>query len=754
VLEEDTNQTPNKSADERSISYLLKWIKAAKKGAKEHWEATKVAYAEFNRDIEKMRGKDNQELIDGYYPIYHSSVKTIESAYYARTPKLNTERLWDSSDEIAIRRSTILERLGGYLLKYSNIDDAMRAAVADFIHGDKATLQVHYDADKTESFERVPLIMQQHENQEPVYVENDEEYTGQEDVQEDDEGAFYNKPKTDLSNQRIYLSPLCFDEVIHDPEAKTESEINMKAYKFCLSWDEAVTRFTEEKLKGCENYFKTISAFNETRQEDDAKPQAPGKFLQGWEVYDKKTNKIYWVCEDYSARTLDTKDYALGLEGFFPSPKFRISSKPPKSLYPTPEFVHLAPLINQLHELQGKMFRGIKTIERKVLVDGAEKDIITLLESGSNVSSIIEKGGISNLIQDVPVAAFVQALTEFTSLKSEFKNEFFEHFGVPDILRGISDAMETAAAQEIKQGAAYDRFRYNKKMMVDLARDAVEMMIDMALGVYDDQKIAQIVGGNIQDPSFIEDLQFLRNDTERSIRIGIETDSTNFVNEQQQVNQKNQIISTLVNGMQQISGMLGQGQPEYAAVSLHALTSLLDSMPGGKSYVQEMKGYTQQLIQKAMQPPEPQPPPPDYEALKVQVQNAEVQRKIQKDQMDAQRDRADIEQKSFKLTLDQQQQAFDQQISSAMLGIEQLKAQVAALNTAADNRRLEAEAVTQPIAPTSQPTSQPITIHLNNDTRVKKKKYTVLRTAAGLVGESEEVPTVEDALGAIVNGNV
>jgi len=747
VTEEDKGHT---------VSYLHKWITASRKAAKNHWHASRAAYAEFNKDGGKLStSKEAFNISEGWYPIYHSSVKTVEAAYYARTPKLTTNRLWDNSDESIIRRSTYLERLGDNLLKYSHIDDAMRAAVQDFIHADKATVQLVYEGSAVESLERIGLEQRINDDGAAEYYEGDSSYP--DEVFEDDEGYFYSKSASKIEGQKIYLSPLCYDEVLHSPEAKTEAEITIKAYKFSLTWDEVKQRFGEEKATKVKDFFKASNSYKSDDRDSDETPEAPGKFLEGWEVYCKKTYKVYWVNEDYKDDCLDIKDYMYDLEGVFPSPKFRISSKPPKSLYPTPEFVHLRNLLGQLHELQDKMFRGIKTIERKIIIDGAEKDLILALESAENVyvaaenfQSIVEKGGVAGILLDVPVREFVAALTEFTQLKTEFKNEFFEHFGVPDILRGISDAMETAAAQEIKQGAAYDRFRYNKKQLTDLARDAIEMMIDLALKVYDDQKIAQIVGGNILDAVFLEDLAFLRNDTERTIRIDIETDSTNFINEQAQVQQKTAVTTTLVQGMQQISAMLTNGQPEYAAVSLHALTSLLDSMPGGKAYVQEMKGYTQQLIEKAMQPPEATPPPPDYEGMKQQ--NA-----ANKIQLDSQSKMRELDQREFKLQLDQQQQNFDQQITAQQAALNErveqayemieftklemakMSEQLEAVNKVEDNKRLENQQVLDTIAILQskvdapvKPTTPNITVNVGG----AKKKVKVKRTAEGLEGES------------------
>jgi len=735
-----------------NIRYWQRWVKAAKKAAKPHWDMAAEAYAEYLRADWRRRDDTLNRDTSGWYPLYNASVKTIEPAFYARTPKITTDRKFDASDALAESGSIIIERLASNLLETSNIDDAMQAAVQDFIHADKTTVQIVYEAD----------------------------------VEEYEDGS-----KGIATNQRIYLAPVCYDEIIHNPEAKTWSEITDIGIRFTLSWEQAVKRFGEEKCNKVKDKFKVIGAYKDEESNTsvaDENPDLPGKYLQGWEISCLYSKKIYWVAEDYTDDFLDSKEDTLGLRGMFPCPKFRIGSKPPKSLYPTPAYQHCRELLLQLHAMQGRMFSAIRAMRRRVIVDAAQPELVAALNSlegeeyitAENAQGIVEKGGLANMMFFVPVQEYVEAVNELSQLEDKFKNSFYEWFGVPDILRGASDPVETAAAQEIKQGAAHDRFKFAKKQIQDLARDAIEMMVDLALKVYDDTKIALICGYQYMTPEeqqiFPQALAFLRSDEERIVRIDIETNSTNFVDEHVEAQNRLALSQSVITGMQQVGSMIKES-PEFAAVALHAITHLLDGQPGGKEFIAEIKAKTEQIIEQALNP-EPVEPPPDYEGQKLQIEQGKItqdgQIKMQELQTEAALRQEDIAVKREALQLEAQKiisdynleqfkndtnakaKDFDAYIKQIEVQIEQLKAQTEAANKDQDNRRLEIQAVinatklTRPIEELKA-ANPAINLHLNTDQpfafpqpaqekKSKRKLIKVRRTPEGLEGLSEEIP--------------
>lgn len=663
-----------------NIKYWLKWIPAAKKAAKTHWDRSAEAYREFLKEqsTTEVQAQD-QDYLRKSYPIWYSSVKTMQPALYARTPRIETETHFGIEDDQARRGCKIIDRLGEYLLEESEIDDGMNAGVLDAINADKATMQLAYDSEIGNVDQRENLQVQQDPQGQTIVLDSKGQIYNGTDVQQDEQGYFRTTVVQKPINQKITLCPLPYDEVIHNPEANTPSKITEMAYKFSLSWEQAVKRFGEDKCRTLIDQFKVMDAYDtESRREET--PELPGKYLEGWECWCLYTKKVYWVHLDYKDDFLDVKDDPYGLHGFFPSPKFVISSKPPKSLYPTPPYWYMREIILQLHSMQNRIFKLIRSIRRRFIIDGAEPELIEALNdldgqefvTAQNLQGIVEKGGLESLIYFIPVAEFVAAIGELSDLEEKFKNLFFEWFGVPDILRGATDPGETAAAQEIKQVAANDRFKMLKKQIQELARDGLEMMIDLALKLYDNEKIAQIIGLKYSpdlQPTFEQDMQFLRNDEENIIRIKIETGSTNFNDEQKDKQEMREGTEAVLTGLQQVASMI-KDNPAAGAVAMHAIGALLDKMPGSKDYVNEFKKYAEQLIQQAMNPPPPQVPP-DYEGMKLEVSKQKVQNEAMAQQMDIQVEGRKLQQKDFELQLKEQKQVSDSQLEQINTALKQ-----------------------------------------------------------------------------------
>ncbi len=664
----DQAEQPQEIDPRDTPDYWRKFVKAGKKAARNHWDYCRRAWDEFEKTRSVIATTPTTSTPRNPaepwlpYPIYFSCVKTLEPAYYSRTPIVNAEREFGIEDEVAITMSTIAERLGKWSIKNGNFDAVMRHGVAQYIHCDKASLQVIYDRDL-----------------------EDDGMGGQIAV-----------------NQKIYLAPLNFDEIIHTPNAKTENDMREKAYYFRLPKDVAKKKFDPAILANIE-----WKSYNEKKQDKsdqrDASLEMPGEFIEGWECHSKPNKKIYFISEQYQEGFLKVVEGdPTELKGFFPSTPFQISSPSANHMYPVPIYGQCETLLITLHSLEERQGRLIKSVRRRALADGSIPELIALVEETGdqevifcqNLQQILEKGGIKDRVLWLEVTELVSSIGESQQIKSQLKDEFYEWFGMPDILRGTSDPVETAAAQEIKSASASDRFKFSKKQIAQMASDGINLMVDMALKVFSDEKIAQIVGFNYMSPeeqkNFPEALARLRSDEEEIVSLTLETDSLTFLDQQLKEQQIAKASQTLTTGLQAIAQTAEQG-PEFVAAGLTILLESLDSMALGKRFIDASKKAVDALLNKISNPPPPPPPPPDYEMLKIQslqAKQATDNFKVQSELMVKQReqDRKDYETQvetqnlSFKqqiegmgAQLDQRIQQFVEFIESQRLQIEQYK---------------------------------------------------------------------------------
>lgn len=604
-----------KKNPKESLGYWLRWIKAARKAAKRHIDDSKAAWREYenqsNLASETKRENQDASLV---YPAYWSATKVIEPAYYSMTPNPDTIVEFDWKDSVAETASMMAERTGKYMIRTSNFDMVMSAAVGDFIHADKATTQVICDIDPAGT--RNPLT----KNEDGSYNNGQELHTG--DVMRQGEDYFFSSALC----KGIKLGPLSYDEVLHTPNAKIWGEVTELAIYFCISKDEADEKF-ENLPQEC---FKTgLGSDEKSSEEDDSSGKDPiGKYLEGWECYDKETKMVYFVSESCPLQFLKpAAPDPYKLPGFFPCAPFIIGSKPSKSLYPTPAYIQVRPTLQQMHVAYGKIFNLLEGARRRAIVDGAAPELIAALNDLSanefvgmqNINDIVSKGGLKNMIFYIPVEELVKAVTELQDAEDRFEQNFQKWFGVPEILQGISDPIETLGAQEMKRETAHDRFRYAKKQVAQLARDSLEMLTDLAFHLFDNAKIAKICGYQYmtrqQQADFPAAIAILRDNDERLIRIDIETDSIAFVDQRLRAQQRKIVSDTVNEGLKNVSSMV-QINPTFAAVSLQVLLATLDGLDGGKYYIEEVKDAGEKLIQAIENPPQTTPPP-DYEMLKI-----------------------------------------------------------------------------------------------------------------------------------------
>jgi hypothetical protein len=690
------DKTTIESDSKASVSYWRKWIKAAKKASETHRNDARAAWKEYE-NCASVQTNNNvvAQATKQSYPIYWASCKTLEPAYYSRTPRITTRRQFDIKDDIALTASILLERLGTYLVDHSDFDAVMQSAVQDFIHADKATVQVAYTAELGETAVRNPLLPQQDpQTGAVVYVDMAGNlYDGE--VMQDQEGFFYNTTDTVAQNQRVYVSVCNYDEVLHTPEAKCQEEIRDQAYYFYMTKEEAEKRFGADAVKNIK--WKKVKGEDKESQGDEYEESLVDSFVEGWECWDKASKKVYWFTEQNVEDFLDVKDDPYGLVDFFPSCPFVISSRPSKSLYPTSAYAQTASLLKQLHSMTEKVNKLIHGIRRRALVDGANEELIFALESLqsgefvaiTNLQAIIEKGGVQNLVWYLPVQELVSAIMELTQLQSQFKNDFYEWFGLPDILRGASDPIETAAAQELKSASAHDRFKFNKKLVAQLARDAIQKMVDLALGTFTDEYLAEVVGYRYLDmdkqQNYQAAIELLRNDKSRMIRIDIETDTMSFADEQMRHNQISQAVQVITSGLDKIVQM-SQTSPQYAIVGLQCLLYSLDAIAVGKEFSSQVKQAVGALLEKLNQPNQA-PPPPDYLQMQIQLQaqaqQAQAQQKERELQirevetnLKAQKQEAELQLQMQSESLRQYQAQVDMQVQRMMIQLEQQKIEI------------------------------------------------------------------------------
>lgn len=631
---------PKRDGDERQQrAYWCQWKDAAKKAADKHWHRSKEAWNEYLLEEEEIRGA--ADLTFRYprkFPIFWSSIQTLQPAYYSRTPVPVVKQTFDSNDPVASTAAILVERLAKFLLTRTPFDEAMEAVRDQFILTSKAAGRVYFEPEIEATQDRIALMPAQ----DGVTLIDQTGAMAPEGAQilQDQSGYYYERPGERLVSAQVYFCGLEYDEVLHTPYARNWSEVTEIAYRVVMSKEEATAKFGEKAEKI--NFVDRKSTSKEDRNPNDV--NLPDTYVELWEIWDKKFKKVLWLCESYEDGMLLTQEDIYGIDGFFPQTEFIFSTKPAKSLYPTPWFTQVASTLQQLNSCWNRIFRLIGAVRRRGIADGSVEALISAINDATelevigvqNFAQIVEKGGIGNLIQYLPIQELVAAIGELKGIIDFFKQQFYEFTSIPDIVRGSSNAMEGVGTQQLKGQFAVLRFSNDQRKMQSAALNGLELMVDLALAKLPVQILRDVSGADFLPqtnlPYVDSAIHLLKQDRKRVVRIDIETDSTSYLNDQINAAQRNETAQTVMNGLQQV-GQIAQAQPEFAGVALQTLLFALRGLAQGKSFEGEVAQAVTALVRKVSQPP---PAPPDYEGQKLQIQQQELMLKQQAETAKAQ----------------------------------------------------------------------------------------------------------------------
>jgi hypothetical protein len=260
-----------------------------------------------------------------------------------------------------------------------------------------------------------------------------------------------------------------------------------------------IARFGQEKydeLKG--NY-----------DQDRAKGKGgdlPKGFAKGrvevFEVWCEDTNKVYFVnrfCDDL----LQTVDDPLQLDDFFPCPKPLLATHTTSNLFPRADYTMCQDQYQELDILNDR----ITTLTRALRVVGVydkDQDGLSKLLTGpefamvpvNNWAMLAEKGGLSKSVDWFPVEQIAAVLEKLMVQRTAVIGQIYELTSISDIMRGASNARETAKAQTLK--AQYSSVRLQLTQQ------------DVARWVMASMKIkAEIIGRHFQPQTIIDQSQIM-----------------------------------------------------------------------------------------------------------------------------------------------------------------------------------------------------------------------------------------------------
>lgn len=642
---------------------------------------------------ERGRGLDMEEDGAAWFNLYWASLQTALPSLYARTPVPQVDRRYKDSDPVARVASEILERAVRYEIGNFDFDGSIISSVLDRLMYARGVGRIYYE----------PVI---------EVVDGMERKTSE--------------------NVRVgYIQLADFKHSC----ARTWEEVTQVRFRSYLSKEEALARFGPEKAKQLK-YTHVPEALDDERTFGEGE-QDDYKKAEVWEIWDKPTRMVIWLCPELKSDVLDMVPDPLNLEGFFPMPKPLFGTLTNDSMIPVPDARQCKMLYNLLDDISAKI--GALTSDLRVagFYDAQLEDIPRLIKGGDrlipvrNFAALKNQGGLQSAIEFWPVDYVVNALQVLYQQKEQTKNDIYEITGWADIMRGATDPNETAAAQQLKGRFASIRLTNSQNDVQRFCRDLIALMAEVIAEQFEPAQLMAMTGFEFvpgQSPeekqqNYMTAVELLRSEPMRRFRIDIETDSTLAMNEALDQQARSDFMQSLVGALQQI-GPLFEQMPAFVPVLGEAINFVARTYKAGRAMEgaieQAVEGAKQMIAQQQQQPPAPDP------------KMIEVQSKMQLEQFKAQ----------TQMDLEQQKAAHDMQLAQTKAQLEQEKAQIKTLQELEQTRnailleqaRLDAEIKVQEAQARADMSIQTMKAEL--DASIKRQK---------LIVDSVDVPAIAQA---------
>ncbi len=609
-----------------------------------------------------------------------ANISVLQPAVYAGSPKPAVDRRFKDSDPVARTASEMLERNLSFLMDAGDIDGTMEEVRDDFLLCARGTAWLRYEADI-----------------EPQEI-GDDFSEGAQGFQSGGMGDNGGPPLEQIADERVCIDYVHWSDFLHGPARKWK-DVPWVARRTANEEADLVKQFGQDAV----NRLKIAKETASKGRNDKERAENEGK-IYVWEIWCKTENYVVWI-GDGTAIALDCTEPPLDLEGFWPCPAPAYGTRSTSSTIPVPDYVYYQGQCEEIDILTRRINKLMDQLRLKVFYPAGDGSVSPAIEKAMKPdndtimvpipewAAFTDKGG-SNAIVTLPIDQVQKVITACIENRKQLVADVYQITGISDIVRGDTEASETATAQRIKSQWGSIRIRDRQKELARFARDVVriaaeiicnqfqpetlmlmsgiqlptmqqkqqaQMQVQQAQASY--QQIAaraQQMGQQpppppqsppgfdemMQQPTIEEVVQLLRDDNMRGFRIDIETDSTIEPDEDAEKSSRMEFAQVIGGFIQQAGPVLAQ-MPTLIPVFGETLLFVSRAFRTGRQLENSLEQAINQVTQQAMAPKPPPQPSPD-EQIKLQTTQVKAQAEQEKARMGVQtaqlEQRSDIEQ--------------------------------------------------------------------------------------------------------------
>lgn len=617
----------------------------------EEWTGQIAAYErefkQWQSRVDKILKKYRGPTADGgngksKFNILWSNVQTLLPATFARIPKADVSRRFHDPDQVGRVSSLLLERsLEFEMEQYTDFADTMKACVLDRFLGGRGTAWARYEPHIRAAKQAAPV--------------DGEQVTDKQD-----------EPQEELDYECAPVDYVHWRDFGHTV-ARTWDEVTAVWRAVYMRRPALVARFGEE----LGNKIPLDSTPEDLKKGEMGGNGDNLSQAKVYEIWDKVTKRAIWISKA-QPEPLDVKDDPLGLQDFFPCPKPLYATTTNESLIPVPDFALYQDQARELDTLAERIDGLIQMLQVKGVYDDSIGALARIFTEGTNGTLIpvknwaafSEKNGLAGAIDLVELKPIYEALIAAYEAVQQVLKQIYDLTGLSDIVRGQSEASETATAQRIKGQYASLRLKSMQTEVARFASQLIQLKAQIICGKFAPETILAESAAKQLSPvdqqAVIEAMALLIGpermaDPEadpgpnpmRIFRIEVNADSMVQIDEQEEKENRIEFIRSNGEFMEKALP-LAQAEPAISPLIATLWKFGVQAFKVGKSIEGEFDSVIDKLTQMAAQP---RPQKPDPEMAKVQAQQQADQARLQADQ---QAKAADMQFEQQKIALESQ----------------------------------------------------------------------------------------------------
>lgn len=573
------------------------WTQAIELASDEEkdWRRSAKATYEIFR-MEESAKKSVAEVGTPGFNILFSNVETILPAVYNSVPTPDIRRRFGDADPDGKAVSQALERAISAQIDQYDFDREIKLAVKDMLLPGRGVVRVRYE----------PQI----------------------------EGE-------QVVSQGIRCEHVQWDDFRRGP-GKTWNDVPWVAFRHHLTRDQL--RMLSPEVGDRVNLDVTVRGAKEMAEKDGEQPPELFKRAEVWEIWDKDQKQVCFVAPGHKDQPLLTVDDPLKLEGFWPCPRPLYAIETANSLVPVEEYRAYRDQAAELERVTRRIDGLMKVLKWRGVHDASLSKAfgqLSTLKDGELAPSDQEfavmqmAGGLDKAIWLMPIEQAAAVLAQLYQQREQIKQTIYEITGIADILRGATNASETATAQQIKAQWGSLRVQARQAEVARFARDLIRIMAELIATTFSVETIAAMTGITLQP----QQEQLMRSDFLRSYRVDIETDSTiraDLTRSQEQ-------MSNFVTGLGSFITAVGPAV-QVGAMPMDVVADLLGGFARqfklGKQAEDALDRLSSEAQKKAQAPQAPQGPSPEEIAAQQQQAQAQQQQEAEAAKLQASQQQA------------------------------------------------------------------------------------------------------------------